>query len=158
MRPGRRFRMILHAEQRERTVTEPFVGAIVQIDVRDLNIGSVQRIWIDREAMILRRNLNRIRPQILYGVVSAAVSELQLIRLPSQRVSEQLVTQTNPKYRFLAEQVLNRIDRIPNRRRIAGTVGKKNAIGIHLQHFIGGKIGWHNGQAASVGGKPSEDI
>src|ERR1700722_2785675 len=35
VRPGRRLRMILHAEQRQRFVAQAFVSVIVQVEMRD---------------------------------------------------------------------------------------------------------------------------
>ena len=39
VRPRRRLGMILHAEHRPRAVTQPFDGAVVQVEVRDLDVG-----------------------------------------------------------------------------------------------------------------------
>ena len=58
VRAGRRFRMILDAEERQRAVAHAFVGVVVQIDMRDFDVARRKRIGIDAEAMILRGDLD----------------------------------------------------------------------------------------------------
>ena len=61
MRPGRRFRMILHSEQRKIPVPHAFERLVVQIYVRQLDFAVGQRIRIDGEVVIVRRDLDLSR-------------------------------------------------------------------------------------------------
>ena len=60
MRAGRRFGMILHREDRLVRVAQAFDRAVVQVQVRDVRVGR-QRVGIDREAVVLRRDLDLAR-------------------------------------------------------------------------------------------------
>ena len=53
--------MILHAENRMASVAESLQSLIVQIDVRQLDVVLIQRIRIDREAVVLRGDLDFVR-------------------------------------------------------------------------------------------------
>src|SRR6202000_3140424 len=58
VRTGRSLGMVLHAEERQRTVAHAFVGLVVQIQVREFDIARWQRLGIDAETMILRSDLD----------------------------------------------------------------------------------------------------
>jgi len=60
MRAGRGFGMILHAEDRQFSVTHAFHRVVVQIDMAHFNIFGL-RPWIDRESMILRSDCDFAR-------------------------------------------------------------------------------------------------
>ena len=61
MRTRRRLGMILHAEQRQIPVPHAFQRVVVQIDVRQLDFALRQRIRIDGEVMVVRRDLDLAR-------------------------------------------------------------------------------------------------
>ena len=58
VRPRRRFRVILHAERGVVAMAEAFERLIVEIHVRDFEFVEVERIGIDREAVIVRGDLD----------------------------------------------------------------------------------------------------
>ena len=86
MRPGRGFRVILHAEQRQVPVAQAFQGLIVQIDVRQFDFALRQRIRIDREVMVVRRDLDLPGLQLLHRMIPAVVPKLQLEVLPPSAI------------------------------------------------------------------------
>ena len=53
VRAGRSLRMVLHAEDRLRFVAQPLDRAVVQVQVRDLDVGWERR-GIDGKAVVLR--------------------------------------------------------------------------------------------------------
>src|SRR5689334_3553365 len=57
VRTGRSLGMILDGEERLFRVREPFDGAVVQIEVRERRLA-LQRVDVDREAVVLRRDLD----------------------------------------------------------------------------------------------------
>ena len=61
VRAGRGFGVVLHAEDRLAAVAEAFERLVVQIDVRDLDVVGVERIGIDREAVIVRGDFDALR-------------------------------------------------------------------------------------------------
>ena len=77
MRPGRSFRMILHAKNRLRLMPHAFHRLIVEIDPIHLHVAR-QRLGIDREPMILRRDFNLAGFQIFHRLIAAAMTELEL--------------------------------------------------------------------------------
>src|SRR5579885_795886 len=57
VRAGGRLGVVLDAEQRPAAVAHPLQGAVVQVDVRRLQIGG-QGVGGNREAVVLRRDLD----------------------------------------------------------------------------------------------------
>ena len=76
MRTGRGFGMILHAEDRQFVVPHSFHGSVVQIYVRHFHVGR-QRLGIDRETVILRRDRHFTVAQILHRLIRAVMPEFQ---------------------------------------------------------------------------------
>ena len=58
VRTGRGLRMILHAEHGMAAMAEAFERLVVQIDVGDFELVQVERIGIDGESVIVRRDLH----------------------------------------------------------------------------------------------------
>ena len=58
VRAGRGFGVVLHAEDRLAAVAEAFERLVVQVDVRDFDVVQVERIGIDREAVVVRGDLD----------------------------------------------------------------------------------------------------
>ena len=72
--------MILDGEDRQFTVTHPFDGAVVQIEVRDLNLGW-QAVGIDCKAVILGGDFHLLRRQVHDWLIAAAMAELEFVGL-----------------------------------------------------------------------------
>src|SRR5439155_11846234 len=98
MRTGRRFRMILHAEDRPGFVPHAFDGLVVQVDAIDRNPGR-QRGGIDRKAVVLRGDFNFAGLQILHRLVRTAMSESQFECLAAKRLSQNLMSETDAENR-----------------------------------------------------------
>ncbi len=74
VRAGGRFGVILHAEGGHFEVVEALDRFVVEAAVGDLQkIG--ERLFLDREAVVLRRDLDRARFEVLHRMVRAAVAE-----------------------------------------------------------------------------------
>ena len=58
VRAGSGFGVILHAEQRQRAMAQAFQRVVVQVDVRQLDFALLQRVRIDGEVVIVRRDLD----------------------------------------------------------------------------------------------------
>ena len=54
-------------------------------DVRDFDLTRRQRIRVDGEAVILRRDFHLFRQQVFYRVIRAVMPEFQLERFSAQR-------------------------------------------------------------------------
>lgn len=128
MRAGTGLWVVLHRQKRHVLVNESFECLIVEADMSGDATGSLQRLRIHRETVILRRDLHPSREQIAHRVIRSAVAELEFERLGSQRKRQQLVPQANAKDWHSTAKPLEQIDRIVNRGRIARTIRDENAI------------------------------
>src|SRR5437764_6106753 len=86
------------------------------------------------------------------------MTELEFVWRSTKREPENVVAETNTEDRFLTDQTANRLVRIRKRRWIAGTVGKKNTIGIECERVFGGRGRRNNRDAESILSKPSQNI
>src|SRR5436309_5362091 len=77
-------------------------------------------------------------------MVRPVVPELQLIRLQSQRESDDLMTEADSEDGPLAEQRPYCLDRVGNPFRVARTVGQENPVGIQRQRGAGRGRGWYD--------------
>ena len=66
--------MILDAENPIGAAFDAFGGIVQQIQVRKGQSGALQRLRIDRKAVVLARDLELARYEFLKGVVTAAMS------------------------------------------------------------------------------------
>ena len=102
MRAGRGFGMILYAEDRQFLVSHSLHGAVVQIYVRHFYFG-LQRVGIDCEPVILRRDRHLTAAQIFYGLVRAVMPKFQFVSRSAERESKNLMAETNAENRLLAD-------------------------------------------------------
>ncbi len=99
MGPWRCLRVMLHRKQRPVRHRESGHRLIVQIDVRDFAPDRLQRARLDRESMVLARDLDSPGNEVQHRLVQPPVPELQLVRLRPERQREQLVPETDPESR-----------------------------------------------------------
>ena len=92
MRPRRRLRVILHAEQRQIPVPQAFQRRVIQIHVRQFDFAFRQRIRIDCKIVVVRRDLNLPGGQLLYGMIPTMVSKFQLEGSAAERDSGELMS------------------------------------------------------------------
>src|SRR5438874_8121779 len=129
MRAGRGFGMILDTEDRQFLVPHSFNGAIVQIYVCHFYVER-QRVGIDCEPVILRRDRHLTTAQIFYGLIRAMMPKFQFVSRSTERGSKNLMAETNSENRLLAHQIARRLMRIRQGCGISRSIGKKNAIRI----------------------------
>ena len=70
--------MILHAEGEITRVTQPFDRPVVQVQMGDLHVVR-ERLRVDREPVVLTRDLDLSRGELLDRMVGTAVPELELV-------------------------------------------------------------------------------
>src|SRR5678816_1117936 len=96
MRSRRGLGMVLHTIDWLPFVPHALDCLIVQVDTIHAYVRR-QRFCVHRETVILRRDLHLAAFEILHRLVSAAMAEFQLERLPAERLPEDLVPQANPE-------------------------------------------------------------
>ena len=83
--------MILHAEQGERLVAEPLERVVVQVNVGQLNIVGVDGIRVHGEIVIVRGDFNFAGGIVANGVITAMMTELELVGLAAESETAKLV-------------------------------------------------------------------
>src|SRR5262245_22835404 len=89
--------MVLDGEDRQLAVADALHGAVVQVDVRDLDARGLQPRGIDRVAVVLRGDVDPAGAQVLHRMVAAAVSERQLERARPEGAADDLVAEADPE-------------------------------------------------------------
>src|SRR5688572_12646801 len=102
VRAGARLRVVLDAPGRDVEQADALDRAVVEVHVRQLagaevGLDPLAGLPAHREAVVLRGDRDPARPQVLDGVVGAAVAERQLERLQPRRAREQLVPEADPE-------------------------------------------------------------
>ena len=132
--------MILHAEQRQRFVAHAFVGVIVQIDVGDFDFARGQRFRVHAETVILGSDFDLFGEQVFHRMIRTVMAELQLESFSAEGEATQLVAEANAEDRNLADELSNVFHGVADGLGIAGTVRKKDSVGLHLQNVFGGGL------------------
>ena len=117
-----------------------------------------QRIFGDREAVVLRGDFDGAGLQILHRMIRAAMAELELERLRAAGQAEQLVAEADAEDRLLAEQAADRADRVVERLGVAGAVREEDAVGLVREHFFGGGGAGQDRHAAAQVDQVARDV
>src|SRR5262249_12981823 len=104
VRAGRCFRVVLDAEDGVLLVAHALEGAVVEVDVRRLDVGG-EGGGGGGENVVLGRDLDAAGGAVEDGLVGAAMAELEFERLRSEGQAEQLMAETDAEDRFLADEL-----------------------------------------------------
>src|SRR5262245_66441806 len=122
MRARRCLGMILHTKDRLRLVMHAVDGLVVQIHAIDGNVAG-KRLRVDGESVVLRCDFNLARVEVLHRLIAAAMAELQLESFSAERLSENLVSQTDAEDRDPGlDEFADGADGVSERSGIAGAV------------------------------------
>ncbi len=119
-------------------MAEAFERLVVQIDVGDVDVVEVERIGIDREAVIVRGDFHLVGELVEDRMIGAAVAEFQFVGLAAEGEAEDLVAEADAEDRRLADEVADVADLGFERLGIAGTVREEDAVGLEREHVFGG--------------------
>ena len=136
---------------------EPFDRPVVQVGVRDLDVRG-EPLRIDRIAVVLRRDLDAARAEVLDGLVPASVAELELERLRAHRDPEDLVPEADAEDRNAPDEVANDLDGVARSLRVAGSVREEDAVGPECQRLGGGEGGRNDGHARARIAQAAQDV
>src|SRR6185503_16767797 len=101
---GAGFGVILDGVDGKAAMPEAFDRVVVQVDVRNFTIGG-QRVGIDREAVVLRGDLDTSGRQILHRLVSTVMPKRQFVGSATERETHQLMPKAYPKNRITSDQL-----------------------------------------------------
>ena len=92
---------------------------------------------LHREPVVLRRDLDPARLEVLHRVVRTPVPERELEGLEANRPAQQLVPEADAHHRALADHLAHGVDDVVERRRVPGPVGEKDEVRFPSQHRLG---------------------
>src|SRR5512140_548501 len=139
-------------------MAEALVRSVIQVDMRNLDPGFVQRLRVDGEAVVLRGDLDLAGQKILDRVVPPAMTEFQLEGLPTQSQSNELMTEADAEDRLLADKSLDVLNGNSHCRGISGSVREKNPVRIEFQDLFGVVGCRHDRHSTAVPYKPAQNI
>ena len=116
------FWVVLNRKDRVLGRARALYRLVVEVNVSDLGVGR-QILAISRKAMVLSRDVDLARAEVLDGLVAASVSKLELISRATTSVGEQLVAKANPEEGSAAEQLPDFGMHVVERSGVAGSVG-----------------------------------
>src|SRR5262245_43637568 len=128
--------MVLNTESGQGAVLEAFHRVVIQVNVGDLHVIQIQTVRINRETMILRRDLDLISRQIEDRMIAAMMSELEFVCPAAQSQAKDLMAKANAEHRFFSEEIAHIRDGVLEGFRIAGPVRKKNTVWLEVQDVL----------------------
>src|SRR4051812_41887095 len=151
VRPGAGLGVVLHGAAGDVEQREALDRAVVEVDVAQLGgpeVGLPAHRLVggdgllpsgaeDREAVVLRGDLDAAGLEVLDRVVRAAMAERELEGLQPHRPAQQLVAEADPEGRAPADEAAQRLDDVVQRRRVAGAVGQEDRVGLAGQQLVG---------------------
>ncbi len=119
-----------------------------------------QRLAVHREAVVHRGDLDPAGLDIAHGVVRAVMTVTHLDGPGTKCQRQHLMAQADTEDRQAAfQQRLDHRHRIAaGRRRIAGTVGQENTLGVMGHDLIGGRGGGQHGDIRAMGHQRPQNV
>ncbi len=108
--------------------------------------------------MVVRRDLDFPRVQLLHRMVAAVVSKLQLEGFPAQSYPRELMSQANPKNWLTSHKSPNVVHRVGARLRIARPVGQEYAIRFQREHVFRQSLRRHHRDLAAFAAQLAQDV
>ena len=147
-------RVVLDRRARDVPQDQALDRAVVEVEMGELGgaelrlpahrlVGLDPRLAVGplhREPVVLRRDLDPARIEILHRVVRAPVAERELEGLEADRPAQQLMPEADAHHRALADDLAHRVDDVVERRRVPGAVGEEHQVGVALKHLLGGRV------------------
>ena len=147
--------MVLDAERRIRFVADALYRVVVEIDVGDFQrIGKVA----ERVVVVLAGDLDATGQKVLDRVVAAVVPEFEPRALRTGRQPQQLMPETDPHERHLAEQHADVVDGVGHGGGVGGSVGKEDPVGLERQYLVRGRPRRNDRDAHVVRRELAEDV
>ena len=129
--------MVLDAENGLILVPHPFDRLIIEVDSIHDYVGG-EGLRVHCKAVVLGGDLNFAGGKIFDRLIGATMAEFEFESLAAEGLSEDLVTQANPKNRHATlEQVPGCLHSIPENCWIPGAIRKEDSRGFVLQNLGG---------------------
>src|SRR5712691_7250761 len=158
VRARRRLRMVLHGERGPLAMAEPLARAVVQVDVRRLPAVGLGGRRVHGEPVVLRRDRDLRRREVLHWMVGAVVAELELVGAAAAGEPHDLVAEADAEDRQAPEQRAHRVDQVRHALRIAGAVREEHAVWLPLEDGGRRRRRGHHGDVATRHTELTEDV
>ena len=151
MRQANAAEALVHHDRRD-TAAYPdaqiAIGRVLGLAARKLGDKLAQAGEQQAKAVVLRGDLHTAADQIHNRLVATTMTEFEFFHLGAARQADHLVTEADAKDRHLADQLLHLLVGLHHGIGVAGAIGQKDAIGIHVEHLTRGCIPRHDGEVA----------
>ena len=160
MRQANAAKALVHHDRRD-AATHPgaqiSIGRMLGLAAGKLGDKLAQAGEQQAKAMILRGDLHATAYQVNDRLVATAMTELKLFHLGAAGQADHLMTQANAKDRHLADQLLYLLIGLHHGVGVAGAIGQKDTVGIHVEHLLGRRIPRHDGKVAAGADEALQD-
>ena len=150
--------MVLHREHAVPLAPQAFHASVKQIDVRNFQSRSRNRRFPHRVAVVLGGDFHPSVQKILDRMVSAAMTEFQLVGFCAVSKRDHLVTEADSENRQFSAQLAHQADNRRNVLRVSRPVGKEEPVGIHPFDLLCGRIKREHRHIASSAVERPHDI
>ncbi len=136
-RPRRAFRVVLDGLDRQLPVTQPLDGAVVEIDLADVEPGCRRDRMADHlDLVVLGGHLDTPKVQVLDRMVGAVMAEPQPRRLRAAGARDDLVPEADPEQRAAGgDHGAGEGDLGPKARRVAGAGRQDHPVDVARQQL-----------------------
>jgi hypothetical protein len=86
------------------------------------------------------------------------MTELKLVGPATQGQAQDLMAEANPEDGHFAQEGLDCLDGVGDRRRIAGAIAEEHAIRLSRQDLFRGRLRRHDGDVAAVRNQQPQDV
>ncbi len=153
---GAGFGMVLNGEDGARSMAQPGDGAIVEVEVADVDVGA-DRVGTDGKAMILAGDFDLFGEAA--GLVEAPVTKFELEGFGSKGEAEDLVAHADAEDRGRqVEEFLNGFDALGDDGGIPRAVGEEDAVGVVAEDLVDRAVDGHDDDAAAMAGEAAQDV
>src|ERR1700728_758726 len=155
---GAGFGVVLHAEERHGAVAKAFEGVVVEVDVGELDFGSVDGVRIDGEVVVVRGDLDLACIVAPDRMITAVMAEFELVGFPAEGEADELVAETDAEDGRASGEVANAFLSVMDRLGVAGAVREEDAVGLEGEHVFSGSLRGNHSDAATFLGEHAQDI
>src|SRR5207302_10397875 len=127
--------------------------------MRHFDVVRGEACGVHRKSVILGSDLNLARGQILHGVISPPMTELEFESLSSEREAQELLPQADAHHRKaitrlaafeIFDELLQRLDAVSDGGGVPWAVRHHDPMRMKVQYGLGGGRGWHHQDLAAA--------
>lgn len=149
--------MVLNGDYRQFLVSYPFHSSIVQVEVTYAET-ILQGSEIDSVAVVLSRDVYAPCVDVADRVVATAMSEFELEGASTEGTTDELLSQTDAHEGLQADDLLERVYKVAQKRRITRTWRHQDSIRSQPKNPVSGMGTGDDSHPASLAPEKAEDI